>query len=50
MYKWYAVYGDLLWYSVGVKNPERNPQGFHGMVRDSVSALGNNRLVFHNLN
>jgi hypothetical protein len=48
--KWYAVYGDNLWCAPGVTDPTKDPSGFHGMVRDSVSALGANPLVVHDLN
>ncbi|UKZ57337.1 hypothetical protein TrVGV298_011190 [Trichoderma virens] len=39
--KWFGVYGDTLWCSPGVTDPERDPdpEGFHGMVRNSVAAL-----------
>lgn len=48
--KWYAIYGDNLWCAPGVTDPTKDTPGFHGMVRDSVSALGNNPLVVHDLN
>lgn len=48
--KWYAVYGDNLWCAPGVKDPAQDPEGFHGMVRDSVAALGNDPLVVHDMN
>ena len=46
---WYAVYGDTLWCAAGVTDPDNDPSGFHGMVRDSVSALGSNPLSVHDL-
>lgn len=48
--KWYAVYGDTLWCEGGVSDPSKDPKGFHGMVRDAVSALGDDPLVVHDLN
>lgn len=48
--KWYAVYGDTLWCAPGVRDPAESPAGFHGMVRNSVSALGANPLRVHDLN
>lgn len=48
--KWYAVYGDNLWCAQGVRDPDQDPSGFHGMVRDSVAALGDNPLLVHDLN
>lgn len=48
--KWYAIYGDNLWCAPGVTDPTKDPSGFHGMVRDSVSALGSNPLIVHDLN
>ncbi|KAH6609930.1 conserved secreted [Trichoderma cornu-damae] len=47
--KWYAVYGDTLWCAPGVTDPDRNPEGFHGMVRNSVSALTEDPLVVRDL-
>ncbi|KAI0376443.1 hypothetical protein F5Y04DRAFT_210211 [Hypomontagnella monticulosa] len=47
--KWYAVYGDTLWCSPGVTDPEKDPGGFHGMVRDSVSLMTDNPLVVEDL-
>ncbi|KAL7785872.1 hypothetical protein V8C37DRAFT_311453 [Trichoderma ceciliae] len=47
--RWYAVYGDTLWCAPGVTDPDRNPGGFHGMVRNSVSALTEDPLVVHDL-
>ncbi|EHK26883.1 uncharacterized protein TRIVIDRAFT_33778 [Trichoderma virens Gv29-8] len=45
--KWFGVYGDTLWCSPGVTDPERDPdpEGFHGMVRNSVAALTGDPLV-----
>ena len=42
--QWYAVYGDTLWCAPGVTDPGADPSGFHGMVRDSVSRLGDDPL------
>lgn len=42
--EWYAVYGDTLWCAAGVTDPESDPEGFHGMVRNSVSRLGSDPL------
>jgi hypothetical protein len=36
---WYALFGDTLWCDQGVKEPESDTDGFHGMVRDAVSLL-----------
>ncbi|KAF7554430.1 hypothetical protein G7Z17_g2882 [Cylindrodendrum hubeiense] len=47
--KWYAVYGDTLWCAAGVSDPTQDTDGFHGMVRDSVSALTDDALVVHDL-
>lgn len=47
--KWYAVYGDTLWCAPGVTDPKKNPDGFHGMVRNSLSALTENPLVVYDL-
>ncbi|TQN69149.1 hypothetical protein CSHISOI_06348 [Colletotrichum shisoi] len=48
--KWYAVWGDVLWCDAGVTDPERDTPGFHGMVRDAVSATTGDPLLVHNLN
>lgn len=49
--KWYAVYGDTLWGPPGVSDPDHiTTSDFHGMVRDSVSALTDDPLVVHDLN
>lgn len=48
--KWYAVWGDVLWCEAGVTDPEKDTPGFHGMVRDAVSAMTNDPLVVHDLN
>ena len=48
--KWYAVFGDTLWCAAGVKDPAQDPEGFHGIVRDAVSALTGDPLVVHDLN
>ncbi|WYZ41146.1 hypothetical protein EsH8_V_000041 [Colletotrichum jinshuiense] len=47
--KWYAVWGDVLWCDAGVTDPERDTPGFHGMVRDAVSATTASPLVVHDL-
>lgn len=47
--KWYAVYGDTLWCAPGVTDPDEDEEGFHGMVRNSVSALTDDPLVVHDL-
>ncbi|GFP55887.1 hypothetical protein TASIC1_0006005700 [Trichoderma asperellum] len=49
--KWYAVYGDTLWCSPGVTDPDQEPDpgGFHGMVRNAVSALTDDPLLVHDL-
>jgi hypothetical protein len=49
--KWYAVYGDTLWCSQGVADPDQDPDptGFHGMVRNAVSALTDDPLLVHDL-
>jgi hypothetical protein len=48
--KWYAVYGDALWCAGGVSDPSNDTSGFHGMVRDTVSAVTKNPLKVHDLN
>ncbi|KAF6815743.1 conserved secreted protein [Colletotrichum plurivorum] len=48
--KWYAVWGDVLWCDAGVTDPEKDTPGFHGMVRDAVSATTNDPLIVHDLN
>ncbi|CAM1508834.1 Fc.00g025730.m01.CDS01 [Cosmosporella sp. VM-42] len=47
--KWYAVYGDTMWCDAGIANPEEDTEGFHGMVRNSLSALTDDPLVVHDL-
>lgn len=47
--KWYAVYGDTLWCAPGVTHPAEDAEGFHGMVRDSLSALTDDPLIVHDL-
>ncbi|KAJ6437228.1 conserved secreted protein [Purpureocillium lavendulum] len=47
--RWYAVYGDTLWGAPGVSHPADDVPGFHGMVRNSVSALTMDPLVVHDL-
>ncbi|GKT91439.1 conserved secreted protein [Colletotrichum tofieldiae] len=48
--KWYAVWGDVLWCDAGVTDPEKDTPGFHGMVRDAVSAMTGDPLLVHDLN
>lgn len=48
--QWFAVYGDTLWAAPGVRHPADDVDGFHGMVRNSVSRLGPDPLVVHDLN
>ncbi|KAM5349678.1 hypothetical protein ACJ41O_006183 [Fusarium nematophilum] len=47
--KWYAVYGDTLWCDEGVTHPGQDTEGFHGMVRNSLSALTDDPLVVQDL-
>ncbi|UNI21203.1 hypothetical protein JDV02_007213 [Purpureocillium takamizusanense] len=48
--QWFAVYGDTLWAAPGVRHPaDDDVGGFHGMVRNSVSRLGADPLVVHDL-
>ncbi|EKJ71895.1 hypothetical protein FPSE_07898 [Fusarium pseudograminearum CS3096] len=47
--KWYAVYGDVLWCDAGVTHPSEDTEGFHGMVRNAVSALTDDPLVVEDL-
>lgn len=47
--KWYAVYGDTLWCDTGVTDPAKDTEGFHGMVRNSLSALTDDPLVVQDL-
>lgn len=47
--KWYGVYGDTLWCSSGVTDPNDDPDGFHGLVRDSVSLMTGDPLVVEDL-
>ncbi|KAM0245896.1 hypothetical protein ACHAP5_005046 [Fusarium lateritium] len=47
--KWYAVYGDVLWCDSGVTDPAEDTEGFHGMVRNAVSALTDDPLVVEDL-
>ncbi|KAI0022934.1 hypothetical protein F4780DRAFT_150359 [Xylariomycetidae sp. FL0641] len=46
---WYAVYGDTLWCAPGVTDPDADPAGFHGMVRDAVARMTGNPLVIQDL-
>ncbi|KAL5085863.1 hypothetical protein Trisim1_009933 [Trichoderma cf. simile WF8] len=45
--QWFGVYGDTLWCSPGVTDPDLDPdpEGFHGMVRNSVAVLTDDPLV-----
>ncbi|KAF4122058.1 hypothetical protein GMORB2_7651 [Geosmithia morbida] len=47
--KWYAVYGDTLWCAPGITDATEETPGFHGMVRDSLSALTDDPLVVEDL-
>ncbi|ORY61774.1 uncharacterized protein BCR38DRAFT_348580 [Pseudomassariella vexata] len=47
--KWYAIYGDTLWCAPGVSHPSHDAEGFHGMVRDSISECTNDPLRVHDL-
>ncbi|KAF7563676.1 hypothetical protein G7046_g473 [Stylonectria norvegica] len=47
--KWYAVYGDTMWCDTGVTDPAQDTDGFHGMVRNSLSTLTDDPLVVHDL-
>jgi hypothetical protein len=47
---WYAVFGDTLWCAAGVTDPAQDPSGFHGMVRDSISATTDSALKVIDLN
>ncbi|KAH8158935.1 hypothetical protein CIB48_g9304 [Xylaria polymorpha] len=43
--KWYGVYGDTNWCAGGVSDPDQNPPGFHGIVRDTIALMGGNPLI-----
>lgn len=47
--KWYAIFGDTLWCSPGVADPSKDPEGFHGLVRDSVSLMTDDLLVVQDM-
>ncbi|KAI0827819.1 hypothetical protein F5Y06DRAFT_308477 [Hypoxylon sp. FL0890] len=47
--KWYAIFGDTLWCDQGVTDPSKDPEGFHGMVRDSLSLMTDNPLVVQDM-
>ncbi|KAI1499959.1 hypothetical protein F5X99DRAFT_430164 [Biscogniauxia marginata] len=47
--KWYAIYGDTLWCAEGVGDPFQDPDGFHGMARDSISRMTDNPLLVDDL-
>jgi hypothetical protein len=47
--KWYAIFGDTLWCACGVTDPNDDPDGFHGMVRNSISAATDSALIVHDL-
>ncbi|KAI0449360.1 hypothetical protein F5B21DRAFT_50732 [Xylaria acuta] len=42
--KWYGVYGDTNWCAGGVSDPDQNPPGFHGIVRDTIALMGDDPL------
>jgi hypothetical protein len=42
---WYAVFGDNLWCDTGVTDPDQDPSGFHGMVRDAVALTTDDPLM-----
>ncbi|QKX59715.1 uncharacterized protein TRUGW13939_06855 [Talaromyces rugulosus] len=50
--RWYAVYGDTLWCKASVTEPSQDPEGFHGMVRDSIAECSDSalRVKFTQLN
>lgn len=41
---WYAVYGDTLYCEGGVSDPDKDPAGLHGMVRDALARLTDDPL------
>ncbi|KAI1280248.1 hypothetical protein F5Y07DRAFT_396402 [Xylaria sp. FL0933] len=43
--QWYGVYGDTLWCAPGISDPDQNPSGFYGIVRDTVTLMGGNPLL-----
>jgi hypothetical protein len=43
------VYGDTLWCEGGITDPEKDTDGFHGMVRNAVSLMTNDPLKPHDL-
>ncbi|KAH8705829.1 hypothetical protein BGW36DRAFT_422367 [Talaromyces proteolyticus] len=42
--RWFAIYGDTLWCKPGVTDSSQDPEGFHGMVRDSIAECTDNAL------
>jgi hypothetical protein len=42
--RWYAVYGDTFWCKASVTEPSQDPEGFHGMVRDSIAECSDSAL------
>lgn len=48
--KWYAIFGDTLYCAQGVTDPAKDTPGFHGMVRNAISALTDDPLTVHDLN
>jgi hypothetical protein len=47
---WYSIFGDTLWCDRAVRDPTQDRDGFHGMVRDSVSRLTDDPLTVVDLN
>jgi hypothetical protein len=47
--RWYAVWGDVMYGAPGTMDAFAQPEGFHGMVRNAVSLLGDDPLVVHDL-
>ena len=48
--KWYSIFGDTLFCQPGTVDPKDDSDGFHGMVRDSISLLTDDPLVVVDLN
>jgi hypothetical protein len=47
--KWYSVWGDVNWGAPGTMNTFAQPPGFHGLVRNAISLLGDDPLIVHDL-
>ncbi|GAP92754.1 putative conserved secreted protein [Rosellinia necatrix] len=47
--QWYGLYGDTLWCNGGVTNPDQDPEGFHGIVRDAITRMGSDPLKYEDL-